>query len=240
VSTQILSLVSGAQDMGVGTGYDPTQDLWNSPPGTTGSLVPATLTDNLGVVWNITVLAGTGTGGIFSVYVAHNGGNIPPQNMFTSVAFTDGDAIPQLFTTAAIFSYTPTGVDGFTHYRWLSTTKFTATNTYPITFVIPAPPPAVPPSATGGQTLSPNRNVVAPAGFGGDVWGANGGGVTPYNTDPQVLVALSDCGLPANYLLNGGGSPNPNSAEVASSMSDAALLGTTLTSALPFNGSNAG
>jgi hypothetical protein len=29
-----------------------------------------------------------------------------------------------------------------------------------------------------GQNLSANPNVNAPAGYGGDVWGANGGGVT--------------------------------------------------------------
>jgi hypothetical protein len=31
-------------------------------------------------------------------------------------------------------------------------------------------------SASGGQNLTPYQNVFAPAGFGGDRWGANGGG----------------------------------------------------------------
>jgi hypothetical protein len=33
--------------------------------------------------------------------------------------------------------------------------------------------------ASGGQTLTPIRNVVARAGKGGDLWGANGGAITP-------------------------------------------------------------
>lgn len=33
--------------------------------------------------------------------------------------------------------------------------------------------------ATGGQTLTPPKNVTARAGFGGDIWGANGGAATP-------------------------------------------------------------
>jgi hypothetical protein len=32
--------------------------------------------------------------------------------------------------------------------------------------------------AGGGQNLTPYQNVYAPAGIGGDVWGANGGGQT--------------------------------------------------------------
>jgi hypothetical protein len=34
-------------------------------------------------------------------------------------------------------------------------------------------------TATGGQKLTPYQNVVAPAGRGGDRWGANGGDITP-------------------------------------------------------------
>lgn len=33
--------------------------------------------------------------------------------------------------------------------------------------------------ASGGQQLTPNPNVTAPAGQGGSLWGANGGGITP-------------------------------------------------------------
>lgn len=32
----------------------------------------------------------------------------------------------------------------------------------------------------GGQKVSPQTNVTAPAGLGGDLWGANGGGIVPY------------------------------------------------------------
>jgi hypothetical protein len=238
VSTQILSLgaQAGASQGTPGQGYEPAGVQWGPgiPPAT---LTPATVTDINGVVWTISgVFTITGD---FIVYALHNGASIAPKSMFTSVSFTDDTSVLRTFTSASA-TYFATNFAGVTEWEWSLAVPFTAGNTYPISFNFPSPAPAVPPSATGGQTLSPNRNVVAPAGFGGDVWGANGGGVTPYNTDPQVLVALSDCGLPANYLLNGGGSPNPNSAEVASSMSDAALLGTTLTSALPFNGSNAG
>jgi hypothetical protein len=33
--------------------------------------------------------------------------------------------------------------------------------------------------ANGGQNLTPYQNVAAPAGFGGDKWGANGGSIAP-------------------------------------------------------------
>jgi hypothetical protein len=33
--------------------------------------------------------------------------------------------------------------------------------------------------ANGGQNLTPYQNVNAPAGFGGDKWGANGGSIAP-------------------------------------------------------------
>jgi len=45
----------------------------------------------------------------------------------------------------------------------------------------------------GGQTLTPNPNVNAPAGNGGDRWGANGGGIAP-TVEPQgVLANASRC-----------------------------------------------
>lgn len=34
-------------------------------------------------------------------------------------------------------------------------------------------------AASGGQKLTPIKNVNAPAGQGGSLWGANGGGITP-------------------------------------------------------------
>jgi hypothetical protein len=33
--------------------------------------------------------------------------------------------------------------------------------------------------ASGGQKLTPIKNVTARAGIGGSLWGANGGGITP-------------------------------------------------------------
>lgn len=60
---------------------------------------------------------------------------------------------------------------------------------------------------SGGQTLTPNPNVNAPAGFGGDLWGANGGGITPVGGgvtgqtgyDKPVAVTLSDAETQTNY-----------------------------------------
>jgi hypothetical protein len=44
-----------------------------------------------------------------------------------------------------------------------------------------------------GQNLTPNPNVNAPAGMGGDRWGANGGGIAP-TVEPQgVLANASRC-----------------------------------------------
>jgi len=40
----------------------------------------------------------------------------------------------------------------------------------------------------GGQVLTPNPNVIAPAGVGGDRWGANGGDITP-TVEPQGVLA---------------------------------------------------
>lgn len=53
--------------------------------------------------------------------------------------------------------------------------------------------------ASGGQTLTPNPNVNAPAGFGGDQWGANGGGITPYQTSDNVNGTQSRAQTATNY-----------------------------------------
>jgi hypothetical protein len=240
VSTQILSLgaQAGASQGTPGQGYEPAGVQWGPgiPPAT---LTPATVTDINGVVWTISgVFTITG---VFIVYALHNGASIAPKSMFTSVSFTDDTSVLRTFTSASA-TYFATNFAGVTEWEWSLAVPFTAGNTYPISFNFPSPAPAVPPSATGGQTLSPNRNVNAPAGFGGDIWGANGGGVTPYvitpATDKSVLVALSDCELPANALLNLGALNDSES--VASGLSNAALLGQTLNSTLPTGGSNAG
>lgn len=71
--------------------------------------------------------------------------------------------------------------------------------------------------ASGGQQLTPNRNVFAPAGISsgagigfGDRWGANGGGITPVGGgvtgqtgyDKSVAVTLSDGETATNYETN--------------------------------------
>jgi hypothetical protein len=58
-------------------------------------------------------------------------------------------------------------------------------------------------SASGGQNLTPNPNVLARAGYGGDVWGANGGGATPYGTATQVGATMSNGQRQANFLPGG-------------------------------------
>jgi hypothetical protein len=65
--------------------------------------------------------------------------------------------------------------------------------------------------ATGGQTLTPNPNVNAPAGYGGDLWGANGGGITPIGNgvtgidgwDERVAATFSDGQTQANIQQSG-------------------------------------
>lgn len=53
--------------------------------------------------------------------------------------------------------------------------------------------------AVGGQKLTSNPNVLAPAGIGGSLWGANGGGITPTLTPPSVLQKLSNGQRQASY-----------------------------------------
>lgn len=53
--------------------------------------------------------------------------------------------------------------------------------------------------ASGGQKLTPNPNVNAPAGIGGDVWGANGGGITPYQTSDSLAGTQSRAQTASNY-----------------------------------------
>jgi hypothetical protein len=74
--------------------------------------------------------------------------------------------------------------------------------------------------ASGGQQLTPNLNVTATAGLGGDRWGANGGGITPVGVDPgitNVQQALSRGQREANtnYLLNSYGTTQTVLADMA-------------------------
>jgi hypothetical protein len=83
--------------------------------------------------------------------------------------------------------------------------------------------------ASGGQKLTQNPNVTATAGFGGDRWGANGGGIAPVGggaTDQtgyvkSVAAQVSDGELAANLQI---GTPNLN---VKGQESRAALSGQT-------------
>jgi hypothetical protein len=63
---------------------------------------------------------------------------------------------------------------------------------------------------SGGQTLTPNPNVNAPAGIGGDLWGANGGGITPIGGGiggptgyaKPLAIQMSDAEQTANLATN--------------------------------------
>lgn len=95
-----------------------------------------------------------------------------------------------------------------------------------------------------GQVLTPNPNVYAPAGNGGDVWGANGGGQVAVGggvtgqtgfTKP-VAATLCDGETATNYLPP---APVPLRS-VLSSENSTALSGQTLDSSLASGGTNAG
>lgn len=59
-----------------------------------------------------------------------------------------------------------------------------------------------------GQKLTPDPNVFAPAGMGGDIWGANGGGAVAVGggaTDQTgyvkpIVISPSDCEMATNYI----------------------------------------
>lgn len=104
--------------------------------------------------------------------------------------------------------------------------------------------------ASGGQTLTPNRNVNAPAGMGGDLWGAYGGGITPVGGgvsgidgyDKPVAVTLSDGESANNYEVSpipvsGKGAPTQS---LKSQQSSAQLSGQVFDDSLASGGSNAG
>jgi hypothetical protein len=83
-------------------------------------------------------------------------------------------------------------------------------------------------SAPSGS-VQPTTPPLPTAGFNGDVWGPNGGGVTPPNQPTPVLQALTYATLPANQL-----SPATQAqTTVASQMSDTALDGHTPVNMLP-------
>jgi hypothetical protein len=96
-----------------------------------------------------------------------------------------------------------------------------------------------------GQTLTPNPNVLAVAGMGGDVWGANGGGAvaigggvtgqTGYGK--PVAATLSDGETATTYMQS---TQTANFPSVKGQESNAAVSGQTLDSTLASGGNNAG
>jgi hypothetical protein len=57
-------------------------------------------------------------------------------------------------------------------------------------------------TASGGQNLTPYQNVSAPAGYGGDVWGANGGGVTPVFSPLPALANVSRAITQSDHIID--------------------------------------
>jgi hypothetical protein len=98
--------------------------------------------------------------------------------------------------------------------------------------------------ASGGQQLTPNNNVLAVAGMGGDVWGAYGGGAVAIGGGvtgqtgfgKPVAATVADGETAANYLPS---APVPLRS-VLSSENNASLSGQALDSSLASTGSNAG
>jgi hypothetical protein len=101
----------------------------------------------------------------------------------------------------------------------------------------------------GGQKLGPrgqpgqlNPNVTASAGNGGDIWGANGGGVTPVGGgvtgqtgyDRPIMVTMSDAERRTTYQIT------PNNPSLVQQVSTTAIPTTTLDSSLPPGGGSSG
>jgi hypothetical protein len=104
--------------------------------------------------------------------------------------------------------------------------------------------------ASGGQILTPNPNVVAVAGRGGDKWGANGGGITPIGGGASGQTGWDERVAPAQVrgqtAENYEQSPIPVTVKgaptqsVLTQQSNAALGGLSKDSALAAGGSNQG
>ena len=102
----------------------------------------------------------------------------------------------------------------------------------------------------GGQHLTPNPNVTAVAGMGGDKWGANGGDINPIGGgvtgvqgwDERIKVTQSDGQRTTTYEVNpipvnSVGAPTQS---VLSQVSTGALSELSYDDALPGGGSHAG
>lgn len=76
-------------------------------------------------------------------------------------------------------------------------------------------------AANGGQTLTPNVDVLAVAGTGGDVWGANGGGAVPVAQPKSPLVNLSNASRDGTKVFD------VNQQTIKSGLSNSAVSGQT-------------
>jgi hypothetical protein len=97
-----------------------------------------------------------------------------------------------------------------------------------------------------GQKTTPNPNVFAPAGMGGDVWGANGGGAVAAGggaTDQTgyakpIAITPSDCEMVLNYIP--AVPPTVAALTVMGQEANGLLSNQTPQSSLVSGGSNAG
>lgn len=95
---------------------------------------------------------------------------------------------------------------------------------------------------SGGQTLTPNPNVVAPAGRGDGRWGANGGGITPIGGgnsgqtgwDTPEAEALARGITATTYQFDN------NKRSVEAGLSNTAIKASVADSSLPSGNSNSG
>lgn len=135
--------------------------------------------------------------------------------------------------------------------EWLCNTTIVGQNGCAISWDVAASGVSfIPGQASGGQSLTPNNNVNAPAGIGGDRWGANGGGITPIGGgisgqggwDERIAIASGDGQLAANYET----SPIPLTVKGAPTLtvmeqqSNTTVLGSAPADSLPGGGANKG
>jgi hypothetical protein len=152
--------------------------------------------------------------------------------------FQNGVAIPGATSSVLVLADVPQSTTASTIQVAVTNTSGTVFSTTAVLLVVSAFGPT-----SGGQLLTPNPNIVAPAGIGGDVWGALGGGVTPIGGgvcgqqgyDRPIAVTVSDGERAANYIVT----PAPAST-VKGGESDTSLPGSTPDSSLPAGNSNAG
>ena len=94
------------------------------------------------------------------------------------------------------------------------------------------PLPVATTTAASGQTLSPNADVYAPAGFGGGLWGANGGGITPTASPKSPLTNMANATRDATNVIDQNGRTvkgGLSNAAVSARTSDLVYAGDTTT-----------